>query len=94
MGVNISIQTLDFQDHPDWDIQRHSGDREVWSILAANGGTIHQPGYDPWLHGEPLIRPADLEAARKGQWPDVNADRWKQMLDILADKKWWLSIVY
>jgi hypothetical protein len=94
MGVNISIQTLDHQDHPDWDYLRHAGDRDVWAILEANGGYITQPGYDPWLHGEPLIRPADMVVARKAPWPEVNAGRWKQMLDILSDEKWWLSIVY
>ena len=95
MGINVHIQTVDDQDHPDWDWIRHAGDRDVPTIIEENGGTIAYPEKPEWGDDWRLFRPKDFAALRAAKWPDCNEARWVQLVDILeGDGKWWLHYSY
>jgi hypothetical protein len=99
MGVHIIIETLASRAHPEWDGGRYAGDRDILSIIEANGGTLQHPTpeeYDPWKHGEDIhYRPADFDALARAEWPAFNEERWRLLQRILRDEAdYWLRISY
>ena len=91
MGLNICIENIEEKDlakrsHPDWDDGRYSGDRQLFDIIAAVPGEYRDLNEVDWVW-----RPTDFSAFRAADWPDVNAERWIEMADILeADDRYWI----
>ena len=93
MGFYLSLSTTDGTSHPDWDVGKYVGDSEVLEIIEVNGGLVRWPEpYDPWRHGDPVYRPADLDALSRARWPEENADRWRMLVRILREQpEYWIS---
>lgn len=96
MGVNVTLEKLDGTKHPDWDDARYSGDRELVTIMAENGGILQHPApddFNPWIDDTMHFRPADFDALARAPWPDFNQERWAQFQRILRDEPdYWVYV--
>ena len=93
MGYYLMLRKLDGTYHPAWDDGKYAGDREVMLIIEQNGGAIRHPDpYNPWRDPDPVYRPADFDALSRATWPDVNPERWRQLVAILRDEPdYWIA---
>ncbi len=99
MGLSICLMKLAPKwgtDHPQWDAGKHGGDREAVQLMH----TLPNEECDLAVHEvdrgiDLFYRPTDFAAWRAAQWPDVNADRWRQLIDLLeADPDYWIYLSY
>tara|TARA_R110000868_G_scaffold32613_12_gene118740 strand:+ start:561 stop:833 length:273 start_codon:yes stop_codon:yes gene_type:complete len=86
MGLNVSIQTIDGQYHPNWDDGKYHGDREISAAVASAKPVIH------WLDECNFVeRPTEFAAFRAFAWPDYNQERWTRLADILENEpQFWI----
>lgn len=94
MGVNLCIETLDGQEHPDWDPFINGGHkqfaREIFGKLPYE---THRKHPDPWYDDSEWYRPTDFDAWREALKGFVNEDLFMKMIDILeSDDRYWLYI--
>lgn len=91
MGINLSIMTRDYKNHPQWGWERHAGDREVAVYLADAEDTVTVGDSD-----YPLFRPSNIreklsEMTRLAN--GYNAERWEQLASIIENEPdYWLHI--
>lgn len=91
MGLNVIVQTLDGERHPDWDDAKHSGDRELFEIAKAVPRTDHHDDFLPGGACDWYWRPTDFTAFRAAPWPEVNPERWAHLAEILErDRDYWI----
>ena len=94
MGINVYVQTLEHEHHPEWDTGRFSGDRELPDILSALPHAQATLGDE--RDCEFVYRPADVETFRAAMLArfDWNHERWNQLADLLMDDRWWIYFSY
>jgi len=99
MGLTISIMKLAPPwgfDHLEWDPGKYSGDREAAKLMLELPIEHCDLARNPADHGIDVFhRPTDFAAWRAARWPDVNAQRWQQLIDILeAEPDYWIHLSY
>lgn len=99
MGVTVHLYTTASAQHPTWQ-WGIAGGREVAALIPDLPHTTAAFDRDPAeTYYEPaeleLIRPSDLARWRAADWPDVNAEHWQEMLDILeCEPEYWIYISF
>lgn len=93
MGLNVVVETLDRQPHPEWDDSRYAGDRSLFDI--ANQVTRVDRVLDPGFGGanDWYRCPVDFAEFRAAAWPAENPDRWAPLAQILErDTDFWVYL--
>ena len=100
MGLNISITRVgEAEDHPEWDVTRHSGDREFAGLVCKHPCVVRSVPENPdWGQvAELYYRPQDwdslIEALIKHEV--ANIDRWNLAREILtSNPDYWIYFSY
>ena len=99
MGLNISLIKLPppwGSIHPEWDDMKYGGDREaarLMNSLPIEECDLATIDVDRGINV--FYRPTDFAAWRAADWPAVNPDRWRLLIDLLeADPDYWIYLSY
>lgn len=93
MGLDLLIETIDFQRHPNWGDIRYSVHREIArSLTSETTETWHGPDF-PWGDDRMLFRPKDFAAFRALADASSHPERWHHCADLLeADENYWIYL--
>lgn len=94
MSVHICIETLDGQEHPDWDWSLNGGHKEfAREIMHTLPSKQHQRNDNVWMDDTAHCRPTDFTAWRSAIIGIPNQELFEKMLNILeADERYWIYV--